>query len=337
MKYKNSLNQAGSSFMLAGKKIWVTGHRGMLGSALIRSLGKEGAELLVASSQELDLRNQSAVLDWVDENRPELVFHAGAKVGGIYANATLSANFLHDNLMIQTNVIDAAHQYGVRRLLFVASNCIYPTKAVQPISEDALLTGPLEVNIRSYAIAKIAGIEMCRAYRKQYGCDFISVIPPNLYGPGDNYHPQHAHVVAGILRRAHEAKMGGQHELVVWGDGTARREILYVDDLAGAMKCLMTANVTGDMFNVGCGHDLSIAELATLISEVVGFEGRIVYDKDKPNGTMKKLLDSSRIQAIGWRPQINERTGLQSAYNDFLALRKTKRKTEGLSDRLASA
>lgn len=291
----------------------------MLGSALVRSLSKEGADLLVASSQELDLRNQKDVIDWVDINRPELVFHAGAKVGGIHANATLSANFLHDNLMIQTNVIDAAHKFGVRKLLFVASNCTYPTKADQPISEDALLTGSLEENIRSYAIAKIAGIEMCRAYNKQYGCDFISVIPPNLYGPGDNYHPEHGHVVAGIIRRAHEAKIAGQQDLVVWGDGTARREILYVDDLANAMKCLMAAKVADDLFNVGCGHDLSIAELAALIIEVVGFEGSIVYDKSKPNGTMRKLLDSSRIQAIGWHPQIDESTGLKSAYNDFLA------------------
>ena len=324
MKHKNSLNKGENTSTFAGKKIWVTGHRGMLGSALIRSLSKEGANLLVASSQELDLRNKNAVINWIDKNRPELVFHAGAKVGGIYANATLSADFLHDNLMIQTNVIDASHQFGVSKLLFVASNCTYPANAVQPIPESALLTGPLEENIRSYAIAKIAGIEMCRAYRKQYGCDFISVIPPNLYGPGDNYHPQHSHVVAGILRRAHEAKMAGQHELSVWGDGTARREILYVDDLADAMKCLMTTNVTDDLFNAGSGHDLSIAELATLIAEVVGFEGSIVYDKNKPNGTMKKLLDSSRIQAIGWRPQINERTGLQKAYKDFLALLETQ-------------
>jgi GDP-L-fucose synthase len=318
MKYKDNLNEDENSFQLVGKKIWITGHRGMLGSALVRCLSKEGADLLVASSQELDLRNNNEVLDWVDKNRPELVFHAGAKVGGIHANATLSANFLYDNLMIQTNVINAAYKFGVSKLLFVASNCTYPTKAAQPISEDALLTGPLEENIRSYAIAKIAGIEMCRAYRKQYGCDFISVIPPNLYGPGDNYHPLHGHVVAGILRRAHEAKIAGQHDLVVWGDGTARREILHVDDMANAMKCLMTTKVTDDLFNVGCGHDLSIAELATLIAEVVGFEGGIVYDKNKPNGTMKKLLDSSRIQAIGWHPQIDERTGLQSAYNDFL-------------------
>lgn len=323
MDHNNSSNEGDNSFTFAGKKTWVTGHRGMLGSALVRSLSKEGAELLVATSKELDLRNQSEVLAWVDKNRPELVFHAGAKVGGIHANATLSANFLHDNLMIQTNVIDAAHQFGVRKLLFVASNCTYPAKSAQPISEDALLTGPLEENIRSYAIAKIAGIEMCRAYRKQYGCDFISVIPPNLYGPGDNYHPQHGHVVSGILRRAHEAKMAGKSELVVWGDGTARRELLYVDDLADAMKCLMSAKVKYDLFNVGCGHDLSIAELAALIAEVVGFKGQIVYDTNKPNGTMKKLLDSSRIREIGWHPKVDEKSGLQSAYNDFLALLKS--------------
>lgn len=311
-------------FTFAGKKIWVTGHRGMLGSALVRTLAKERADLLVATSLELDLRNQAAVFDWMDKNRPELIFHAGAKVGGIHANSTLSADFLHDNLMIQTNVIDAAHRFGVRKLIFVASNCTYPAKANQPIPEEALLTGPLEENIRSYAIAKIAGIEMCRAYRKQYGCDFISVIPPNLYGPGDNYHPQNGHVVAGILRRAHEAKMAGQPELVVWGDGTARREILYVDDLADAMKCLMAAKVTDDLFNVGCGHDLSIAELAALIAGAVGFEGRIVYDKNKPNGTMKKLLDSSRISAIGWHPKVDEKTGLKNAYHDFLTLLKTQ-------------
>lgn len=325
MKHTDNASEGDNSFTFTGKKIWITGHRGMLGSALVRSLSKEGADLLVASSQELDLRNQSAVIDWVDKNRPELVFHAGAKVGGIYANATLGAVFLHDNLMIQTNVIDAAHKFGVRKLLFVASNCTYPAKAEQPISEDALLTGPLEENIRSYAIGKIAGIEMCRAYSKQYGCDFISVIPPNLYGPGDNYHPEHGHVVAGILRRAHEAKIAGQHDLVVWGDGTARREILYVDDLANAMKCLMASKVTDDLFNVGCGHDLSITELANLIAEVVGFEGKIVYDKSKPNGTMKKLLDSSRIQGIGWRPEVDERTGLQNAYKDFLVQLETQR------------
>ena len=312
-------SEENKSFTFKCKRIWVTGHLGMLGSALVRSLSKEGAELLVASSKELDLRDQSAVSDWTHKTRPELVFHAGAKVGGIHANATFSADFLHDNLMIQTNVINAAHKFGVRKLLFVASNCTYPTKADQPISEEALLTGPLEDNIRSYAIAKIAGIEMCRAYKKQYGCDYISVIPPNLYGPGDNYHPEHGHVVAGILRRAHEAKISGSNELIVWGDGTARREILYVDDLADAMLILMAANVTHDLFNVGCDYDSSIAELASIIIDAVGFEGKIVYDSSKPNGTMKKLLDSSRIKAIGWRPKVDGITGLKNAYKDFLS------------------
>ena len=312
------LSQEHNPFTFTGKRIWITGHLGMLGSALVRSLNKEGAELLVASSTELDLRDQSAVIDWVNKNRPELVFHAGAKVGGIHANTTFRADFLHDNLMIQTNVINAAHKFGIRKLLFVASNCTYPTKADQPISEDALLTGPLEENIRSYAIAKIAGIEMCRAYNKQYECDFISVIPPNLYGPGDNYHPEHGHVVAGILMRAHEAKISGVNELVVWGDGTARREILYVDDLANAMLTLMSANFTHDLFNVGCDYDLSIAELASVIIDVVGYEGKVVYDISKPNGTMKKLLDSSRIKATGWVPKYDHMSGLKNAYKDFL-------------------
>lgn len=319
MQQENSRNEPDRSFSFEGKKTWVTGHRGMLGSALMRTLRKEGADLLTASSQELDLRDKAAVDNWVDANRPELIFHAGAKVGGIHANNTFCADFLIDNLMIQTNVIDAAHRFGARKLLFVASNCTYPTKAAQPISEQALLTGALEENIRSYAVAKIAGIEMCRAYRKQYGCEFFSVIPPNLYGPGDNYHPEHGHVVAGILRRAHEAKLAGVHELVVWGDGTARRELLHVDDLADAMKALMSAKLSDDLFNVGCGHDLSITELATLIAEVVGFTGEIVYDRTKPNGTMKKLLDSSRVNGIGWHPQVDERTGLKTAYEDFLA------------------
>lgn len=320
--HRSVSTESGISFF-AGKKTWITGHRGMLGSALVRSFDKEGSNLLLASRQELDLCNQRAVFDWVDQNRPELVFHVGAKVGGIHANATLPADFLYSNLMIQSNVIDAAHHFGVKKLVFVASNCTYPTKTTQPIPEDALMTGPLDENIRAYAISKIAGIEMCRAYRKQHGSNFISVIPPNLYGPGDNYHPEHSHVVAGILRRTHEAKLAGKPEFVVWGDGTPRREVLHVDDLADAMKSLMAAPVTHDLYNIGCGHDLSIAELATLIAEVVGFKGNIVYDKSKPNGTMRKLLDSSRIHSLGWRPKIDEKTGLQSAYRDFLTLLET--------------
>lgn len=308
--------QSDDSFF-SGKRIWVTGHRGMLGSALLRVLQHENATLLTATSAELDLRSQSDVNHWVKENRPELVFHAGAKVGGIHANATYRADFLRDNILIQTNVIDAAYREGVKKLVFVASNCTYPSKAPQPITEDSLLTGSLEENIRSYAIAKIAGIEMCRAYRTQYGCDFLSVIPPNLYGPGDNYHPEHNHVVAGIIRRAHQAKVSGDKEFLVWGDGTARREILYIDDLANAMKVLMSNQSEYDLFNVGLGYDFSIAELANLIVNTVGYNGKIVFDTSKPNGTMKKLLNSSRINSLGWSPIIEPTQGLKQAYEDF--------------------
>lgn len=307
----------------AGKKVWITGHKGMLGSAVVRSLVPEGAELLLTSRADLDLTNQAAVLAWMQKYRPELIFHVGAKVGGIQANATLPADFLLDNLMIQSNVIDGAKRTDVEKLVFVASNCTYPTNAAQPISEDALLTGPLDNNIRAYAVSKIAGIEMCRAYRKQHGCNFISVIPPNLYGPGDNYHTQHSHVVAGILRRTHEAQMAGKSEFVVWGDGTPRREILHVDDLADAMKCIMLAPTTHDLYNIGCGHDLAISELASIIADVVGFKGMILYDRSKPNGTMRKLLDSSRIQSLGWKPKVEEKAGLVGAYQDLLHLLQT--------------
>jgi GDP-L-fucose synthase len=291
----------------------------MLGSAMVRRLQGECAELLLASREELDLRDQIAVLAWMERCLPEIVFHIGARVGGIHANATMPGEFLHENLLIQTNVIDGARRVGVEKLLFVASNCTYPTKTAQPIPEDALLTGPPDDNIRAYAISKIAGIEMCRAYRRQYGSNFVSIIPPNLYGPGDNYHPQHSHVVAGIVRRTHEAKLNGSSELVVWGDGTPRRELLHVDDLADALLAVMETATRHDLYNIGCGHDLTIAEIASTIADVVGFKGRIVYDSDKPNGTMRKLLDSSRMQSLGWRPRISERDGLASAYRDFLS------------------
>ena len=307
-----------SAVSFVGKKVWITGHKGMLGSALVRSFENDGVQLLLASRAELDLTDQAAVLAWMKTNRPELVFHVGAKVGGIHANATLPADFLRDNLMIQSNVIDGAYRTGVQKLVFVASNCTYPTKAEQPIAEDALLTGPLDESIRAYAVSKIAGIEMCRAYRKQHGCSFISVIPPNLYGPGDNYHSQHSHVVAGILRRTHEAKEANKSEFVVWGDGSPRRELLHVDDLADAMRYVMQAPVTDDLYNIGCGHDLAISEIARIIAEVVGFEGKIIYDTSKPNGTMRKLLDSGRIHSLGWKHRIDEKVGLRSAYQDFL-------------------
>lgn len=291
----------------------------MLGSAMVRSLADEGAELLLASRADLDLLDRVAVLAWMERNKPELIFHIGAKVGGIFANATLPADFLYENIAIQSNVIDGAFRTGVRKLIFVASNCTYPSNAQQPIAEDALLSGPLDTNIRAYAVSKIAGIEMCSAYRRQHGCDFLAIIPPNLYGPGDNYHPQHSHVVAGILRRAHEAKLEGAEELVVWGDGTPRRELLHVDDLANAMKYVMHARTEHDLYNIGCGHDLAIGEIASIIADVTGFTGRIVYDRSKPNGTMRKLLDNTRISQLGWKPQIAERDGLAGAYKDLLS------------------
>lgn len=290
----------------------------MLGSALVRSLANEQCEILVASRSELDLRNQAAVDSWMRTHQPSLIFHVGARVGGIYANATEPADFLYSNIMIQSNVINAAYRIGVEKLVFVASNCIYPKDAPQPISETSILCGSLEENIRFYGTAKIAGIEMCRAYRLQYGCNFVSIIPPNLYGPGDNYHPEWSHVVAGILRRTHEAKVEGRKEMVVWGDGSPRREILHVDDLAAAMKCVMTSDTTHDVYNVGSGYDFTIAELAQLVAETVDFNGSITYDRTKPNGTPRKLLDSSRVRGLGWAPRINERDGLRSAYADFL-------------------
>jgi GDP-L-fucose synthase len=302
----------------SGKKVWITGCRGMLGSALVRRLRKSGADLLLPGKSDLNLTNQAAVQAWMEHHRPQIVFHAAAMVGGIYANSTLPADFLYNNLAIEANVINAAKLTRVEKLIFVASNCIYPVDATQPIHERSILSGPLEENIRFYGISKIAGIELCRAYRKQYDCNFISVIPPNLYGPGDSYHQTHAHVVAGILRRSHEAKVLGNSEVVVWGDGTARRELLYVDDLADAMAFLMATNTEDDVFNVGCGHDFAIAELAGMISEAVGFAGKVVYDTTKPNGTMRKLLDSSRILSLGWKPTVTERIGLKNAYLDFL-------------------
>lgn len=318
MEVSNNQNDGLTSF--AGRKIWITGHKGMLGAALVRSFEFEGAQLLLCSRQELDLTDQKRVYEWVEFNKPELIFHVGAKVGGIYANASSPADFIYANLMIEANVIDAAYRFGVKKLIFVASNCTYPSKTSQPIPESAILSGDLDENIRSYAVSKIAGIELCRAYRKQYGCSFVSVIPPNLYGPGDNYHPQHSHVVAGIMRRAHEAKIAGASEFTVWGDGTPRREILHVDDLANAMKYIMREPTSHDLYNVGYGVDFSISELAEKIAKIVDFDKKIVFDKSKPNGTMRKLLDSSRISEIGWKPKINEMDGLQSAYADFLDL-----------------
>ena len=299
-------------------KIWITGHRGMLGSAMLRCLANTNADLLLTTRKEIDLYNQAQVLEWMEKYRPDYVFHIGAKVGGILANKKLPADFIVDNLMIQTNVIQGAHLAKVKRLVFVASNCIYPAAAPQPLKETALLSGPLDENVRAYAVSKIAGIETCLAFRRQYGCDFRVVIPPNLYGPGDNYHPEYSHVVAGLLQRAHQAKTIGQPELLVWGDGTARREILHVDDLAEALKTVMFCEESPSVLNAGSGRDVSIAELAKMVLQVVGFGGGIKFDTTKPSGTMQKLLDSSSLSKLGWSPKVDSLEGLKSAYDDFL-------------------
>jgi GDP-L-fucose synthase len=290
----------------------------MLGSAMLRCLANTKADFLLTTRKEIDLYNQAKVLEWMGKNRPDYVFHIGAKVGGIVANKKLPADFIVDNLMIQTNVIQGAHLAKVKRLVFVASNCTYPALAPQPLKETTLLSGPPDENVRAYAVSKIAGIETCLAFRRQYGCDFRVVIPPNLYGPGDNYHPEYSHVVAGLLQRAHQAKATGQPDFVVWGDGTARREILHVDDLAEAMKMVMFCEEPPSVLNAGSGRDITIAELAEMVLKVVGFKGGMTFDSSKPNGTMQKLLDSSRLLALGWSPKIGTADGLKSAYDDFL-------------------
>jgi GDP-L-fucose synthase len=299
-------------------KIWITGHKGMLGSAMLRCLANTQADLLLTTRKEIDLYNQAQVLDWMEKNKPDYVFHIGAKVGGIVANKKLPADFIVDNLMIQTNVIKGAHLAKVKRLVFVASNCTYPAVAPQPLKETALLSGPPDENVRAYAVSKIAGIETCLAFRRQYGCDFRVVIPSNLYGPGDNYHLENSHVVAGLLQRAHQAKVTGQPDFLVWGDGTARREILHVDDLAEALKMVMFCEESPSVLNAGSGQDLTIAELAKMVLKVVGFKGGIKFDPSKPNGTMQKFLDSSRLFGLGWSPKISTAEGLKSAYDDFL-------------------
>jgi len=298
-------------------KVYVAGHRGMVGSAVVRELQRQGyRNLLLRTSAELDLRDQAAVNAFFDAERPDYVVLAAAKVGGIHANNSYPAEFIRDNLQIEVNVIEAARLGGVRKLCFLGSSCIYPRLAPQPIHEDALLTGPLEPTNEWYAIAKIAGLKLCQAYRRQYGFDGIVLMPTNLYGPGDNYHPENSHVLPALLRRFHEAKLAGDSEVVVWGSGTPRREFLHADDLAAAVVHLMQSYSEEAPVNVGCGEDLSIRELAELIAEVVGYRGQIVWDTTKPDGTPRKLLDVSRINGLGWKPRIPLREGVVATYAD---------------------
>ena len=314
--------------MSKSQRVFVAGHRGMVGSAICRQLEDwPGVELLTRSHAELDLTDQAAVEAFMRVERPDQVYLAAAKVGGIHANNTYPAEFIRDNLAIQTNVIHGAHIAGVRRLLFLGSSCIYPREAPQPIPEEALLTGPLEPTNEPYAIAKIAGIKLCESYNRQYGTDYRSVMPTNLYGPGDNYHPENSHVIPGLIRRFHEAKRAGAGHVTVWGSGTPRREFLHVDDMAAACVHVMNldhvtyAEHTEPMLshiNVGTGEDLAIADLARLVARVVGFAGELRFDTSRPDGTPRKLLDVSRLAALGWKARIELEEGLSGAYAEFL-------------------
>src|SRR5215470_6021408 len=305
-------------FELKGKTVFVAGHRGMVGAALVRRLASENVELLTAGRRELDLCDQAAVFAWFASRKPQAVFLAAAKVGGIVANDTLRAEFLHDNLAIAANVIHAAYLHKVEKLMFLGSSCIYPKLAPQPLREDYMLSGPLEPTNEPYAIAKIAGVKMAEAYRSQYGCDFISVMPTNLYGPGDNYHPEYSHVVAALIRRFHEAKLSGARNVVVWGTGTPRREFLYVDDLADACIYLMKNYSESGLINIGTGEDITIAEFARVVAATVGFSGEISFDTSRPDGTPRKLLDVSKLAKRGWRATTSLQDGIRLAYQAFL-------------------
>ena len=306
------------TFELAGKSIFVAGHRGMVGSALLRRLDREDCRLVTAARSELDLGDQRAVNEWMDRTRPDVVIIAAAKVGGILANANAPVDFLYDNLMIEANLIHASHRVGVEKLLFLGSSCIYPKLAAQPLREDSLLTGPLEPTNEWYAIAKIAGIKLCQAYRRQYGARFISAMPTNLYGPNDNFDLATSHVMPALMRKIHEAKATSASTVTLWGTGTPRREFLHVDDLADALVVLLETYEAEEHINVGCGEDVSIAELAAIIAEVIGFEGAFAMDSTKPDGTPRKLMDVSRLTALGWRASIPLERGIRETYAWFL-------------------
>jgi GDP-L-fucose synthase len=307
--------------MNENSRIYVAGHRGLVGSAIWRELGKRGFKKLIGCSrQEVDLQNAAAVQSFFAGTKPEFVFIAAAKVGGIHANDTQPAAFLFENLQIQNNLIHSAHKNGVRKLLFLGSSCIYPKLAPQPLKEEYLLTGPLEPTNEWYAVAKIAGIKLCQAYRRQHGCDFISAMPTNMYGPNDNYDLQTSHVLPALIRKFHEAKQTSAATVTCWGTGAPLREFLYADDLAGACVFLMQNYSEEQFINVGFGSDISIRQLAELVKRIVGFSGEIVWDASKPDGTPRKLMDSSRLFALGWKPQVDLETGIRLAYEDFLKM-----------------
>ncbi len=308
-----------AGYPLAGKRVFVAGHRGMVGSALMRRLQAEGCDLITAGRNEVDLRRQADVEAWMAVNRPQAVFVAAAKVGGILANDSYPAEFLYDNLAIELNVIEAARRAGVEKLLFLGSSCIYPRLAPQPIAEQALLSGPLEPTYQWYAVAKIAGLMLCRAYRRQHGCDFISAMPTNVYGPGDNFDLQTSHVVPALIVKAHAAKRAGKNELEIWGSGAPRREFIFVDDLADALVFLMTRYSGEEHVNIGVGSDVTIKELAEKVAAAVGFAPSLRFDASKPDGTPQKLLDSAKLRSLGWSPRTDLAEGLRATYAWYLA------------------
>jgi GDP-L-fucose synthase len=313
-------------FDLSGKRVFVAGHAGMVGSAIVRRLERENCDIIFVARRDLDLRQSDAVDRFMAQAKPDAVFVAAGKVGGIHANSTFPADFLTDNIAIALNTIRAAHRYAVRKLVYLGSSCIYPRLAPQPMTPDMLLSGPLEPTNQWYAIAKIAGIKICEAHRLQYGADFVSVMPTNLYGPGDNYHPDDSHVPAALLQRFHQAKINGDTCATVWGTGLPRREFLAVDDLADA--CVFVMNCYSDLqfLNVGTGEDITIGEFARLVADVVGYQGKIMFDTSRPDGAPRKLLDVSPINALGWRATIPLRAGLQRMYADFLQRYPTTRR-----------
>ena len=308
---------SGERFSLSGKRIWVAGHRGMVGSAILRRLQTEQCEIVTADRSELDLTDQAAVRAWVADTAPTAVFLAAAKVGGILANNSFAADFIYQNLIIQTNIVEAVHRADVAKMLFLGSSCIYPKLAEQPIREDSLLTGPLEPSNEWYAIAKIAGIKLAQAYRRQYGRDYISAMPTNLYGPGDNFDLRSSHVLPALIRKAHEAKRTGASALTIWGSGMPRREFMHVDDCANACVYLMKTYSGDEQVNVGFGEDITIIDLTRLVCEIVGFEGEITLDPSKPDGTPRKLLSSDKLRALGWTPTIGLREGIETTYAWF--------------------
>ena len=310
---------------LAGRRVWVAGHRGMVGAALCRRLARESCEILSVGRDEADLRRQSEVEAWMAKTRPELVFVAAATVGGIHANDTRPAEFIYDNLMIEANIIQASHKLAVRKLLFLGSSCIYPREAPQPMAEDALLTGPLEPTNQWYAIAKIAGIKLCQAFRRQYGCDFISAMPTNLYGIGDNFDLMNSHVLPALMVKIDRAKQSGAETVEIWGSGRPRREFLFCDDLADALVFLMQHYSEEKHVNVGTGVDVTIREAAELMAEVVGFKGRFVFNTEKPDGMMRKLLDVDLLSGLGWRARTSLKDGLTETYRWFLESPQSRR------------